>query len=248
MKKKNKKRIRNLLIILIIVFGLYFLFEYDIDININQRPDDTTTTEITTETSSDQLSVVIIDKLTMANVYIQVNYQDGYEFGSGVIIHEDATHYYALTNYHVIDGNGHVINSYEVKTHDQVTSSFEIVKVDESLDLVLIKLEKENRDTNVIPLAITNTYNDNDIVASVGNPLGNFGQVTYGFILDITTLQELELTYQVIEHNATLFNGSSGGALVNGQGELIGINTWKLNGMYYAIRASVINDFLINII
>lgn len=222
--------------------SIYLINEIDVDVGQPQLQP----TQQTTQEEPSHLSSEVRSKLIKANIYIKTIYQGGYEFGSGVIIHEDETYYYALTNYHVIDGNQHLINGYEVMSHDQVTSSFDVVAFEASIDLSLIRFIKENRDNSIIPLTISENININDFVSSIGNPSGSFGTITHGFILDETELRELELTHQVYEHNATLLNGSSGGALVNAHGELIGINTWTLNGYFYAIKSSVINLFLIN--
>lgn len=244
MKRKNKKKKLRLLVIFILLFALISYFFHDYDFDVGQVESETT--DQSTESRLNQLSYEVRDKIKKANIYLQTNYQDGYEFGSGTIINEDETYYYAITNYHVIDGNNHVINSYEVMTYDEITTSFEIITYEENLDLALIKFSKASRDESIEPLSINNQSSIDDLVCSIGNPSGTFGQITYGFIHDITQLRELELTHEVIEHSATLLNGSSGGALVNNQGELLGINTWTLNGSFYAIRSSVINDFLIN--
>jgi S1-C subfamily serine protease len=163
-----------------------------------------------------------------------------------VIVHEDDTHYYAITNEHIIDGNDYVINSHEVITNDEVSSTFEIIAQSEDIDLAIIKFTKIDREV-IQPLSIQeNSISINDLIVSVGNPTGNIATITYGYIESITELQELELTHLVYEHNATLFNGSSGGALVDLNGNIIGINTWTLNGSFFAIRGSVINNFLLN--
>lgn len=232
-----------MVLIFILLFGLtaYLINEIDVDVGqpLNQP------TEITTEEDS-ILLLNVRSKIEKSNVYIKANYENGYEYGSGVVIHEDNNYYYAITNEHIIDGNDHVINSYEVMTYDQISSSFEIISQSEELDLALIKFTKSNRQI-IEPLSIKEeNININELVVSIGNPQGNIAIVTYGSILSITELKELELTHDVYEHNATLENGSSGGALVDVNGNLIGINTWRLNGKYYAIRASVINDYILN--
>lgn len=245
MKRKNTKSKIKLSIIFIIIFVIigYLVNEIDVDIGQEQSTIQTTT-EQQTQTSLNQLSDYNQLKVNRANVYIQTNYQNGYEYGSGVIIASDDTYYYAITNYHVIDGNMNVIDNVIVKTFDDISSTYEIVSYDNELDLALIKFEKLDR-ASIDPLSIkVDDTQVNDIVIAVGNPTGQIGTMTYGFIESITTLKELELTHQVYEHNAPLYYGSSGGALIDLNGNLIGINTWTLNESYYSIRSSVIYNFV----
>ena len=147
----------------------------------------------------------------------------------------------------MIDGNNEIIDSQFIMTFDSVASDYQIVAIDQEKDLALIQFDKSGRE-EIIPLNINqnNIYQNDHLIVSIGNPFGEIATVNYGSIVRMTYLQELEITHQVIEHNAALANGSSGGALVDTYGILIGINTWELNGYYYAIPASVINTFLEN--
>lgn len=244
MKRKSKKKLKIILLLILGVIGLSYLIN-SIDVDIGQSII-TTDSITTTENNNIQLLLDIKTKVERANVYLQVNYQDGYEYGSGTVIHEDNNYYYAITNEHVIDANNNVINTYQVTTYNGVTSSFEIIDASEEKDLAIVKFNKLDREL-IEPLVISeNQSSINDIVVSIGNPGGSIGSITYGSIISITELKELELTHQVIEHNALLDNGSSGGALVDINGNLIGINTWRLNDNYYAIISSIIINYLIN--
>jgi S1-C subfamily serine protease len=200
----------------------------------------------TTELNEQAILLGTRQKLIEANVFIQVNIPSGYEIGSGTIIHQDSDFYYAITNEHVLDGNNEVINSCQATTYDNITTSFEVVAIDNVKDLALIKFTKENREV-INPLRTLNEgiYID-DIVVAIGNPYGNTASVSYGSIHQVTTIRELEIERLVIEHDAPSFTGSSGGALVDLYGNLKGINSWELNGLYYAIPISVINTFLEN--
>lgn len=181
-----------------------------------------------------------------ANIYIQTNYGTQAEIGSGAIIDEDESYYYALTNAHVLDGNGYVIDSQTVSTKDGVATVFEVIKIDEEKDLAYIKFTKLDRE-EIIPLNPgSSIIRIDNLIVAVGNPYGNISTVSLGSIQRVTYLQELELTRTVIEHDAVLSNGSSGGALLDLYGNMIGINTWELDNKYYAIPISVINIFLEN--
>jgi S1-C subfamily serine protease len=245
MRRKNKSINLSLVLINIMLFGIIVAYLIN-ESHVEAGHQVTYTTETTTSNQSDILMLEVRTKIEKSNVYIRTNYQSGYEYGSGVIIHEDNDYYYAITNEHIIDGNNNVVNSYEVITYDEISSAIEIRNASEELDLALIRFEKANRSI-INPLSIVdNDVLVNDLVVSIGNPLGNIALITYGTIISITELNELELTHEVYEHNASLDSGSSGGALVDINGNLIGINTWRLNGVYYAIRGSVINSYIIN--
>jgi flagellar basal body-associated protein FliL len=83
MKRKNKKKKLRLLIIFILLFSLgYFFYTFDFDVGQAEHIN----TEQTTESTLNQLSYDVRDKIKKANIYLQTNYQDGYEFGSGTII------------------------------------------------------------------------------------------------------------------------------------------------------------------
>ena len=205
-----------------------------------------TTQRTTTGLNEQAILLATKEKLKEANVFIQVNIPSGYEIGSGTIIYQDDDFYYAITNEHVLDGNNEVINSYQATTFDNITTSFEVVAMDYVKDLALIKFTKENREV-INPLRTLNEgiYID-DIVVAIGNPYGNTAAISYGSIHQVTTIRELEIERLVIEHDAPSYTGSSGGALVDIYGNLKGINSWELNGLYYAIPISVINTFLEN--
>ncbi|MFA7097606.1 MAG: trypsin-like peptidase domain-containing protein [Gammaproteobacteria bacterium] len=250
-KKNNEFRLWHLFSILIIsgimfagitIFGSW-AYAYVESLRVSP-----VTNGYSTTTDVDEQAILLAtrQKLSEANVFIQVNYASGYEIGSGTIIHQDTSFYYAVTNEHILDGNNEVIDSQEVTTYDNISSDFEMLAIDQEKDLALIKFSKENR-SYIQPInTIDEAINIDDIVIAIGNPYGNVGSITYGSIIQLTTLRELEISRLVIEHNAALNDGSSGGALVDIYGNLVGINGWELNGLFYAIPITVINTFLKN--
>jgi len=251
MKKKKKQDLSFLTFILMLlsaglVFFLLTLAGNMVSYYIQQSQ--VTTTQIQSTTINDQVQLLATrQKITEANVFIQVDFEGGHEIGSGTIILVDQEYYYAITNYHNIDGNNNNITSFEITTFDGVSSDFEVLAFSQIQDLALLKFTRENR-AIISPLnKSTTTINPSDIVIAIGNPYGYVGMITYGVMQRYTVLNELEITRSVIEHDAILFNGSSGGALVDKNGNLIGINSWELNGLFYAIPITVINTFLENI-
>lgn len=139
--------------------------------------------------------------------------------GSGVIISPDG---YIITNNHVIDGAQKI----EITTNDNKTYDAELIGTDAKTDIALIKINTEE----VLPYT---TFGDSDTaqigqwVLAVGNPFNLNSTVTAGIIsaksrdLDPSGRQ----TQSFIQTDAAVNPGNSGGALVNTNGELIGINT-----------------------
>ncbi len=139
--------------------------------------------------------------------------------GSGVIISSDG---YIVTNYHVIE-NAEKIS---ITTNNNQNFEADIIGYDEQNDIALLKIESENS----FPFA---TFGDSDAsmigewVLAVGNPFNLTSTVTAGIIsaksrsLDPTGIT----TQSYIQTDAAVNPGNSGGALINTNGELIGINT-----------------------
>ena len=244
-KKHNYSGIGKFFIFLFLsglTFGVFAILDAIDTCNITTEPITTSTT--TALVDYDALLLGTIDKMSELNVFIQVDMETESEIGSGTILYDDDLYYYAITCEHVIDANNQEIIHKSVRTHDGFTSDFEIIKVDEEKDLALIRFTKENR------VEIYSSYTrkylvKQEMIISIGNPSGLSGTISIGTISKTnTTLQELEITRNAIEHDARVYPGSSGGALVDMNGYLIGINAWELNGKSYAIPYSDIQIFL----
>lgn len=141
--------------------------------------------------------------------------------GSGFILSSDGL---IVTNYHVIEGAGTVsvvFNNNVTYTGNVTVAGFDIAR-----DIAIIKIEK----TGLTPVII----GDSDgieagmIVTAVGSPMGNLNKIQTGTILDFNE--------QIINTNAKIEQGSSGGALFNEKGEVIGITTrYDMNEHYFSI-------------
>ncbi|QWC00685.1 serine protease [Mycoplasmatota bacterium] len=169
--------------------------------------------------------------------------------GSGFIFQEDDTYYYAITNHHVIDGEGRP-TTYEVKTYeDRSPQTASVVISSESLDLAVIKFEKNNR-TEIEMINITQRldyrFKSDELVFAIGNPLSLTNTVSFGKYEGIAQIENVD--FIVIRHSAEIFNGSSGGALVDVDGNLIGVNTWGYDDgvASFAIPNFVLYNFLIS--
>lgn len=170
--------------------------------------------------------------------------------GSGVIFMEDSTYYYALTNYHVVDGDADLIE-YQIQCFED-TNTFEatLVAYDSSLDLAVLKFLKENRtDVHIIDYTtrLFTRFNVGELVMAVGNPLEVTNNVTIGEFKSMETISNV--TFSIIYHDASIHEGSSGGALVDVDGNLLGLNTWgrdTSDEYSYSIPNYIIYMFLVN--
>ena len=137
--------------------------------------------------------------------------------GSGVIISPDG---YIITNNHVI-ANAQAI---EITTNDNKTYNAELVGTDPNTDIALLKVESED-DLPYTTFGDSNSVKIGEWVLAVGNPFNLTSTVTAGII----SAKSRDLTgknmQSFLQTDAAVNPGNSGGALVNTNGELIGINT-----------------------
>jgi serine protease Do len=138
--------------------------------------------------------------------------------GSGVIISPDG---YIVTNNHVIDG----ANELEITLNNKRKYKAELIGSDAANDIALLKIEADSELTHV-PFANSDNIKIGEWVLAVGNPYNLTSTVTAGIISakgrDLEGNRNIE---SFIQTDAAVNPGNSGGALVNSQGELIGINT-----------------------
>ncbi|MGH8028245.1 MAG: Do family serine endopeptidase [Pseudoxanthomonas sp.] len=142
--------------------------------------------------------------------------------GSGVII--DAKNGYILTNHHVIENADGV----SVTLSDGRSVEAQFIGSDPDTDVALIRIPPGN--LTEIPLADSSALNVGDFVVAVGNPFGLGQTVTSGIVSAVGRSGIRGLGYQnFIQTDASINPGNSGGALVNLQGQLVGINTASFN-------------------
>jgi len=158
--------------------------------------------------------------------------------GSGILFTEDG---YIVTNAHVVDGAKLITivteagNSYEAR----------LVGADKQTDLAVLKIEADEK----LPFAMfgdSDTLVRGELAMAIGNPLGELaGTVTVGVISALNRQITIDnMTMNLIQTDAAINAGNSGGALVNSYGEVIGINSAKksasgIEGLGFAIP---IND------
>ncbi|MDH6016936.1 Do family serine endopeptidase [Vibrio splendidus] len=162
--------------------------------------------------------------------------------GSGVII--DAKKGHIVTNYHVIKGADDI----KVKLHDGREYDAELIGGDQMSDIALLKLETAKNLTQ-IKVADSDKLRVGDFSVAIGNPFGLGQTVTSGIVSALgRSGLNLENFENFIQTDAAINSGNSGGALVNLNGELIGINTAILGpnggnvGIGFAIPSNMMKN------
>ncbi|MDD4689920.1 MAG: trypsin-like peptidase domain-containing protein [Eubacteriales bacterium] len=167
--------------------------------------------------------------------------------GSGIIISEDG---YIVTNQHVIE-NASAIN---VILSTGKEYSAVLVGQDVSTDLAVIKIEEKNLPT--AEFGYSSELQVGELAIAIGNPLGQefAGSVTVGVISALNRTVSVEnRSYTLIQTDAAINSGNSGGALVNSFGQVVGINSLKVSsaeGLGFAIPIDfakpIIDDLIDN--
>ncbi len=189
----------------------------------------------------------VAEKILPSIVGIEIEYKVSSFFGnstakatgSGIIISEDG---YILTNNHVVSTNDvsstssiyyQVSNAVSVKVklyNDDNVYDAEIIGKDDQTDLAVIKIDKTG--LTAAELGDSDSVKVGEFAMAVGNPLGLSSSISAGIVSAVNREISTEDNekYVVIQTDAAINAGNSGGALVNSQGKVIGINTLKLSG------------------
>ncbi len=188
----------------------------------------------------------------MGNMGQEAQTTESTSVGSGVIIYNDGTYLYMVTNYHVVED----ATTLSITFVDDQTYEAELCGYDEDQDIAVIKVAVGNlsEDTlNSITVASIGSSDDLTVgeqVVAIGNALGYGQSVTTGIVSALDRTVESETTSNTyIQTDAAINPGNSGGALFNMNGELVGINTAKIStteveGMGYAIPISDVLDLI----
>ena len=141
--------------------------------------------------------------------------------GSGIIVRKSGNTYFVLTNGHVIgDADRITIRLYSGSEHEG-----SIVGTDERKDLALVSFES-SEDLPVAVLGDSEKIDIGDWVLAIGSPLGYDFSVTAGIVSAVGRNGPANNISDFIQTDASINQGNSGGALVNLDGEVVGINTW----------------------
>ncbi|AFA47565.1 S1C family serine protease [Acetobacterium woodii] len=167
--------------------------------------------------------------------------------GSGFILTSDG---YIATNQHVASDG---VTSMNVSLADGSAYDGKLVWSDSSLDLAIIKIDA--KDLPVLELGDSDNVVVGELAVAVGNPMGlNFERtVTAGIVSALNRSIPLEngLAEDLIQTDASINSGNSGGPLIDKAGKVIGINTYKLTtgeGMGFAIPINILKPILNEIV
>lgn len=204
----------------------------------NNEANSFVTVDVTTQVTEvvEEVSPAVVG---VTNIQQQADFwsqQDGDEAGtgSGVIYKQEDGSAYVVTNYHVIEG----ADTVEVVLADETTVEATILGSDLFSDLAVLKME-DDAVTKTVDMGTSNNLKVGEPAIAIGNPLGHMfsGTVTQGVIsgtqrtipLDFNQDGRADWQAEVIQTDAAINPGNSGGALINIEGQLIGINSMKIN-------------------
>jgi serine protease Do len=188
---------------------------------------------------------------------------DSESSGSGIIIGENDTELLIVTNYHVVSGSSElsVVFSYDEDTDNPSVVSAKIKGYDSDKDLAVISVsldevtDEMRSQIKIATIGDSSSLELGQQVVAIGNALGYGQSVTAGYIsalnreVTLTDDNGGTITNKLIQTDAAINPGNSGGALLNMNGELIGINSAKVasdsvEGMGYAIPISDVQSII----
>lgn len=156
--------------------------------------------------------------------------------GSGVIYKKDGEYAYIVTNHHVVDK----ADTIEIVLNDDTSLEAELLGSDLFTDLAVLRVDGKEIDST-IEMGSSENVKVGEPVIAIGNPLGHMfaGSVTQGIISgkqrtipqDFNQDGRPDWQAEVLQTDAAINPGNSGGALINMQGQLIGINSMKISQM-----------------
>ncbi|GGE53671.1 putative serine protease YyxA [Pullulanibacillus camelliae] len=192
-------------------------------------------------------AVVAVINLQSANLFDNQYTESG--IGSGIIYKKDSQYAYVVTNNHVVEGAGKV----EVRFDDQNKVDAKVLGTDSLYDLAVLQIPSKDV-KKVAQFGNSNNLKRGEPVIAIGNPLGFSGSVTEGIVssqarsisrtIDLKNGGQVTWNAEVIQTDAAINPGNSGGALVNIDGQVIGINSLKIaessvEGIGFAIPIDV---------
>ena len=222
------KKTTIILLFLAVFTGLFIGFSLDLDFDEDQHSDNYAEQEeegvemYDPQVTHEEMIISTVEDAIEAVVSIE--YEDSIS-GSGFFISSDG---YILTNRHVVEGDG----SYEVTTHDGEVYQAEVVSRDGIRDLAFLKIDGD--DFKTLELGDSDGLRLGQTTIAIGYTLGELKNsvsvgVVSGLVRDIWARDgwSFERLEGMIQTDAAINMGNSGGPLINLKGEVIGINTAK---------------------
>ena len=193
-------------------------------------------------------SIVGISNMSYSpNSFLNINTLQS--VGSGIIISEDG---YIVTNNHVISNANKL--KVTLSSGDELDAT--LIGTDPETDMAVIKVDPSGIEIKAATIGNSSTLQVGDEVLAIGNPLGLTlaGSVTHGIVSAVNRKLTVDgTTYNLIQTDAAINSGNSGGALVNKHGEVIGINSVKISsdgveGLGFAIPIDDVKDIIEDLI
>lgn len=224
----------------------------------------TTVTDVSDITENVMPSIVQVSVMTVTeyqNWFGQIGQFESEGAGSGIIISDDDENLYISTNNHVVSG----AKELTITFNDGEAVEAEIQGTDPATDLAVVKVKKKNipqKTLDAIKVATVGSSESiqvGDSAVVIGNALGYGQSVTTGVISALNRNVELmaedgsPMTNELIQTDAAVNPGNSGGALLNMNGEVIGVVSAKyadteVEGMGYAIPITQASDIVNSLI
>lgn len=227
--------------------------EKKVDSTSLTRTSSTVTSDVSEVVNSVMPSVVSITNMSVQQVqsfFGGTSSQEVQSSGSGIIVGQNDTELLIATNNHVVEGS----TTLTVSFINESSAEAKIKGTDASRDLAVIAVPLENIEEETMGEIKVATLGDStklqvgEPVIAIGNALGYGQSVTTGIVSALNRQIDMEgFDAELIQTDAAINPGNSGGALVNANGEVIGINTVKVSsdaveGMGYAIPISDANE------
>jgi tetratricopeptide (TPR) repeat protein len=162
--------------------------------------------------SAEQIYKKVTNTVVVINAYDSNNKLAAQ--GSGVVFNEKG---YVVTNYHVLSGNERL----EIFHGKEIVPYVDIIGIDVNKDILILKIDAKKFPS--IKVGNSNSLEIGQRVYAIGSPMGFENSISEGIISGLRSYDELNRNY--IQITASISPGSSGGAVVNDEGELIGIST-----------------------
>lgn len=266
-KKKNNGIVIILLIIIIVILSILIVYlsqnnsnslETDktkVKANIELKQTETSTvnyegvyiTDVSEVVSNVMPSIVAITSKTLVSTgkygpsfFGSQQYSEG--AGSGIIVSSNDSELIILTNNHVVEG----AEELNVKFINDKSVDAKIKGTSERKDIAIITVDLSNLDEDTINSIKVATIGDSDTlkvgngVIAIGNALGYGQSVTTGVVSALDREVTIDnYTNKMIQIDAAINGGNSGGALLNSRGEVIGINSAKYSSNSYTSSASI---------
>src|SRR5690625_2513633 len=192
------------------------------------------TTQITEVVERVSPAVVGVTNIQMQADFWRQQQDNEAGTGSGVIYKKEDGYAYVVTNHHVVDG----ADAIEVVFADETSIEAELLGSDLFTDLAVLRMDAADVG-NPIELGSSDILKVGEPAIAIGNPLGHMfsGSVTQGVIsgtqrtipMDFNQDGRADWQAEVIQTDAAINPGNSGGALINIEGQLVGINSMKIN-------------------